>query len=272
MPSEPCTWIPPVPLIMAGRTRAADNESARPQGIPQWTLQLDVAGPRWFVHPDTGHTVGPGDLLLIEPSTPLAYGSAEAANPSETYWVIFQAPVYWAPLLHWPRWLPGIMRFQAAEEGRFEECRRTLDTLIAIFQSGHPLAEIRTMLQLNDFLLCCHGWLPREEGVRHPPCLEQPLGLMAQKLGESLKLRDLAASASLSPSRFSSVFKQAFGIGPMQYLARYRMHRACTLLLGTNRLIKQVGIEVGYPEIGRFSARFRKTIGVSPQAYRLANK
>jgi YesN/AraC family two-component response regulator len=58
----------------------------------------------------------------------------------------------------------------------------------------------------------------------------------------------------------------------MQYLARYRMHRACTLLLGSERLIKQIGAEVGYPEIARFSTRFRKTIGASPQAYRQANK
>lgn len=271
MTIKPCTWIPPVPLIMVGLTQGEILTSYRPEGFPQWALQFDVAGPRWFGREEGGRKAGRGDLLLIEPGTPLIYGSGETTDYGETYWVNFQPPIYWSPLLRWPRWLPGIMRIQAPEVGRFDEIRQTFDALIATFQSGHPMAEIRTMLKLNDFLLRCHGWLPHKQGIGIPPCLETALGLMSQKLGASLTLRDLASSANLSPSRFYIVFKRALGIGPMQYLARYRMQRACTLLLGTDQQVKQIGAEVGYPKIDQFSARFRKTIGASPQAYRLAN-
>jgi len=271
-PSDPCNYLPDAPLIIAGQTRAEGNRSNRPRGFSQWALYLDVAGVRWFGRPGAGQLAGRGDLMLIEPGTPLAYDNVTATDPSESYWVIFQPPAYWSPLLHWPRWVPGMMRFHVADAGRLEEIRLTLATLITTCHSGHPLAKIRAMHELKGLLLRCQSWIPRVPGKGVAPCLEKALGLMAQKLSEPLTVRDLAATASLSPSRFNAVFKRAFGIGPMQYLARYRMHRACTLLLGSERLIKQIGAEVGYPEIARFSTRFRKTIGASPQAYRQANK
>lgn len=246
--------------------------SARPNGFPQWALEFQVSGSRWFGHPESGQNTLCGDLLLIHPGTPLFNGGADPASSLETYWVIFQPPVYWTPLLKWPQWLPGIMRIQAKDSECFDEVQQTLGGLIATFESGHPLAEIRAMHELNGFLLRCHDWLPHEQGVGIAPCLEKSLRLMSEKLASSLTLRELASSANLSPSRFYVVFKQTFEVGPMQYLARYRMHRACTLLLGTDRLIKQIGAEVGYPEIDRFSARFRKTMGSSPQAFRAAHK
>jgi transcriptional regulator GlxA family with amidase domain len=140
--------------------------------------------------------------------------------------------------------------------------------MIATLESGHPLADIHAMHQLLDLLLDVQKNLPETQGTSRDPRIEACLTLMAQKIDQPLTLRDLAASAGLSPTRFNAVFKSATGISPKQYLANYRMRRACTLLLATDRLIKQIAADVGYPDITQFSARFRKRIGVSPQSYR----
>ena len=47
-----------------------------------------------------------------------------------------------------------------------------------------------------------------------------------------------------------------------------RLHHACSLLLGTDLLVKQVGLDSGFHDPGQFTRSFHRRFGVSPREYR----
>ena len=51
-----------------------------------------------------------------------------------------------------------------------------------------------------------------------------------------IKLNDLAEMAYLSPIYFCSVFKEKYGVSPIQYLQSVRLENAKQLLIGTNSI------------------------------------
>lgn len=92
--------------------------------------------------------------------------------------------------------------------------------------------------------------------------------LMAQRLGEPMRLEDMARAANLSPYHFARNYKKLTGFAPMQHFIRMRLQHACQLLDTTALSIKQVAVAVGYPDALYFSRSFRRTFGMSPGAYR----
>lgn len=77
----------------------------------------------------------------------------------------------------------------------------------------------------------------------------------------------LAATAGMSSSAFSRAFKAEFGVTFSQYLARYRIGRACDLLRQGARSMTDVGQAVGFDDASHFARTFRAVLGVSPSAY-----
>ena len=84
------------------------------------------------------------------------------------------------------------------------------------------------------------------------------------------KLRQsaIAASAGMSSSAFSRAFKAEFGITFSQYLARYRISRACLLLRQGSHSVTNVGQAVGFDDASHFARTFRSLLGVSPSAFK----
>lgn len=101
-----------------------------------------------------------------------------------------------------------------------------------------------------------------------PVRLRRVLDYMQARLGEPIRLKDLAREAHLSPYHFSRCFKRATGDSPYQRLVRLRVRRAKSLLLDSNLTLAQVSGLVGYGSQSRFSVAFKRLTGFSPGAYR----
>lgn len=85
---------------------------------------------------------------------------------------------------------------------------------------------------------------------------------------ESISLQTAAASVNLSPSHFSTVFRQETGETFIEFLTGVRMEKAKELLICTSMKTADVGSEVGYRDPHYFSYLFKKTTGISPKDYR----
>lgn len=80
----------------------------------------------------------------------------------------------------------------------------------------------------------------------------------------------LASTAGLSRSAFASRFKERVGEAPLEYVARWRMHRAGAMLRSGDRPVGQIAGEVGYDSEAAFSKAFKRINGLAPGAYRRA--
>ncbi|XYH96908.1 helix-turn-helix domain-containing protein [Sorangium sp. So ce1128] len=78
----------------------------------------------------------------------------------------------------------------------------------------------------------------------------------------------LARTAGMSRSVFAARFKGALGVGPLEYLTRWRMHRAAELLADAAESTAAVASAVGYDTDGAFVKAFKRHTGETPGAYR----
>jgi transcriptional regulator GlxA family with amidase domain len=98
--------------------------------------------------------------------------------------------------------------------------------------------------------------------------IARALVLIEQRLGQPIRISDLAAEVNLSPSRFGHLFHAECGCSPRAYITGLRMARAHALLSETPQLVKQVMAAVGVRDPSHFVREFRRRFGESPAALR----
>lgn len=85
-----------------------------------------------------------------------------------------------------------------------------------------------------------------------------------------LNTEDIAAFAELSPNYLRTVFKNATGKSPIDYLTDYRIECAKELLTETNTSTKEIAAAVGYYNHRYFYSVFKAKTGLTATAYRTA--
>jgi AraC-like DNA-binding protein len=86
--------------------------------------------------------------------------------------------------------------------------------------------------------------------------------------GQRWTVASLAREAGMSRSVFAARFKALVGESPMEYLARWRMHRAIGLMEENAGNLKLVVEASGYKSPTTFRDAFRRHFGMLPREYR----
>ena len=98
------------------------------------------------------------------------------------------------------------------------------------------------------------------------------VGRALQKLHErpayDWSLEELAAEAGVSRSVLAERFAHLVGVPPMQYLAKWRIQLAASLLRGSKASLAEVAERIGYGSEAALSRAFKREVGVSPAHYR----
>lgn len=109
-----------------------------------------------------------------------------------------------------------------------------------------------------------HGW---SHAVRDPQ-VRRALTLMHERCAHPWTLDELAQQAGLSRTALAERFRDAMGDTPLSHLRVLRMQRAMRLLAETDHKLEAVAADVGYQDAFSFSKVFKRTVGVSPKAFR----
>jgi AraC family transcriptional activator of pobA len=85
---------------------------------------------------------------------------------------------------------------------------------------------------------------------------------------KKVSLTDLAENLSISPDYLRQIFREAFGMPPLNYLIEKRLAYACHLLWGSDFSLAKIAIKCGVGSQYYFSRLFKNKKGLSPLAYR----
>ncbi|OGB14198.1 MAG: hypothetical protein A2W72_12565 [Burkholderiales bacterium RIFCSPLOWO2_12_67_14] len=91
---------------------------------------------------------------------------------------------------------------------------------------------------------------------------------VARHLDSPLPLEELAALAGLSVFQLDQRIRGLFGVTAGQYVLRARIERACDLLRHARDPISEIALACGYADQASFTRQFRKSVGLTPSAYR----
>jgi YesN/AraC family two-component response regulator len=89
---------------------------------------------------------------------------------------------------------------------------------------------------------------------------------------ENLTLDQLAAEAHINKYYLAHIFKQEYGISPINYMTSRRIEESKYLLAETDLSMSQIAQLLGFSSLSYFSQIFRKNQGMSPMAFRQSSK
>lgn len=135
------------------------------------------------------------------------------------------------------------------------------------FAEEDSMKRWRAGLDCSELLyeLLTSGRRESKEGAKGG--LERSKAYMKEHFSEDLSIERLASIADISSKYFVDLFKKTYGLSALDYVTKKRMDRAKSLMLRTDRLLKDIAHEVGYADEFYFSRKFKQTVGMSPTAY-----
>jgi AraC-like DNA-binding protein len=246
--------------------KATGHLRRRAKGIDQAILIYCVKGSGWCELGGQLHPVHEGDLLVVPPGVPHAYGAHES-SPWTIHWVhavganlgeylrelgvTAQAPVVW-------------MGEDLQLVLLFNEVVKTLErgvSFLNLLHASHTLAHLFS-------LLIRHRHERNRETSDAVQKVAQCIVYMSEHLDQPLRVTALAALANLSTAHFTALFKEQTGCSPRDYLHLLRIHKACQWLHTTTLNVKEIATRLGYQDQFHFSRQFKAFQGVAPSDYR----
>ena len=122
-----------------------------------------------------------------------------------------------------------------------------------------------------DELFIMYNWGVNERGDRLDPIVKQCIEHFYSNYDKPVKLGQLSKKFNISKQWLISKFKTTVNKTPIEYLNDLRLQHAKELLINTELSCNQIATKCGYDNTYYFSNLFKKSMGVSPTAYRKKN-
>ena len=146
--------------------------------------------------------------------------------------------------------------------------RRHFSKCYASFLDTSPLGQLRTKQYFWSIISDLYQVLHEKEKPALHPKARQAIQYIDHHYTEEITTEKLAASLSVSPKYFGTLFKEGTGKTVSEYVHSLRMYNARQMLIGSNASIHEIAFLLGYTNEFYFSNKFKQSEGVSPLKYR----
>ena len=249
-------------IVRAGKVRAApDYRVARDAHIGQDILyctegggMVETLGRRMRVHA--------GQLAWIANEAPHGH-EADPADPWTLLWFRFDGPdpAMLRRKIFGDRPALVDIRHHATFEAWF-------DKLFRAMRSGGSGLDFRLNQLAAEFLASIDDATRGEHEGDVPSSLNAVLNALRMDLARGWTSGDLAEQLDLSESQMRRLFRRHLRTSPHQWLLRERLNHAQTLMSDTPLPLAEIADRCGFCDVYHFSREFRRSIGVSPAAWR----
>lgn len=233
-----------------------------------------------------GHSVHPyedGDLCLIGPNLPHAFGSNPRDRTGAKWTVIhFQPERFGGAFWQLPQNLRIISLLRESRRGIwFPNALQSGAREVFCKLVSARSADFGTVYLLELLAILAHT---RPRRALNPAAASYSIESMDQRIPELLAwVEDRVHSAELSqaeaaerlrmsPRAFCRYFRHRLGKSFRQYVNELRVARACSKLLHSEDAISEIAFESGFNNLANFNRRFRETVRCTPTEYRAGRR
>ncbi len=281
-------WSPDEPRILVGRLdRHAAARRLPPHGhrFPV-LIYIERGRGRHRVGPRTWNAA-PGDLFVIAPGE---VHDTRLLGEAEGWSVLFSAEAIdpsrsdGASFLHWldnvlllPFLRPsgvelGPVAVPPATRAVWADRLRLLERELRTKPSGYrEAARAYLTLMLADASRLVSGRVNLAP-IRERPLLAEVFRVIEARYTEPISLATVAQAVRRSPSYLTDLVRKLTGRTVLDWIVERRMAEARRRLLETDERVESIGERLGYRDTTHFIRQFRRANGMTPAAWRRANR
>ncbi len=233
-----------------------------------WQLTASIEGVFHFRTEKKEYILNPGDWILLSPE--LLHDAGSDSAQSRAMQIFFRR--FPPDLLPEPAEQFNMRRGLAQTgHGNAEIFRNLAEDFLEKANDFHPMGKTwRTVLALHFTATALSDVVPEKEAPPPPhPEIMRVLEFMEEHFAEPLGIADFAALIHRSESRFITVFKRETGVSPMHFLNTVRLARAQSFLIN-GLSVEEAARAAGFSSAPYFCRSFKKSIGITPGAFREA--
>lgn len=154
----------------------------------------------------------------------------------------------------------------------YGELKTTVQNIFSCAKGNTPRLD---MLMKSELLRLF--WLLEESGdisrtdenaVSRSETIRPAIEYMNENFSENITVDMLAETVHLSKSYFMRRFREAAGVGAIEYLSQLRIKKACEILSGTDKTAAETAFECGFRNLSNFNRQFKSIVGCTPKEYR----
>lgn len=196
-------------------------------------------------------------FIQIVPELLLADLSKEALNNISSIWANTELPNVFTFSLY-PRICQLVLAIIDELQNRKLDHKSYVKSLV--WQFFIEMERISSQFQISKPLL---------NGTFQP--LTPALDYISNHYMNHIDVSILADLCHTSERNLRRLFVKSLNISPLEYLIKFRVHIAASLLRTTNDSILNISCSVGFISISSFNRHFIKLMGVSPKKWRMEN-
>lgn len=154
----------------------------------------------------------------------------------------------------------------------FDRISALLNDMIYEYENISGMTELYLQECFNMFVtLLLKTYDDRIRTKKHTPAEILPT-FIQDHLNEKISVSDVAKHIGVSEQYCRRLFKEHWGLSPMQFITDLRMRKAKALLALDTAPITQIAMVCGFCDSSHFSNAFYKIEGITPSEYRKQNK
>ena len=158
---------------------------------------------------------------------------------------------------------------------RYEELKACAENIFSYAKRNEVVGDLMLKAELLRLLavLAEHGGIDPADH-EHPDrgeLIRPALEYIGGHFTEDITIERLAELSHLSKSYFMRIFKEAAGVGAMEYTNQLRIRKACELLLHSEKTVSEIAYECGFANLSNFNRQFLKQNRIPPRQYRKVN-
>ena len=109
-------------------------------------------------------------------------------------------------------------------------------------------------------------------GQRYMESIYEARSIIEKNTSKHYSITEVAQQVGLNEVKLKSGFKQVFGTGLFQFMLQAKMQKAWTLILETNKPVKEIAMLTGYTSKQNFVTAFKKYFNATPGSLRKSQK